>query len=40
MGNLKLLFLILISCAVLSGCGTVDFAPGKAFMGPDIGVSG
>lgn len=33
------LFLLLIVCGVLAGCGSVNFAPGKAYMEPGIGVS-
>jgi len=33
-----MLFLLLMLSLILAGCGSVNFAPGKAYMEPSAGV--
>lgn len=37
MKKLLFLFLSFIFCCFLSACGSVNYAPGKAYMDPDVG---
>lgn len=42
MGKLKTTAMglcLLITCVVLTGCGSVNYAPGKVYMDPNVGVS-